>query len=333
MPDFSTYGSGYILDNYQVAASPVDAQIFGSATTNGAGLMTYAGSGASGGSASSGLYAYVDTSTPLEEVGDAYVVGAATASLTGAVQYASTMLSSDSDASSAILYASLGTPTANTISVPWVPTGATLPTNFVLPFREPVFNQGQAANAPLFAITAFKSQMEFEEHRTYYDFNESTYYQSVKAVDGIPEEGSTMEASVGVLTSYGYLADAEIFKLDDPFVFPVGTSYKMADVDEIKDALYTGRVVVLGIQMDDGFRDSFADVLPEPTGTATDAHAFVVYGWDDDKETDVGTGALYIKNSWGTSWGANGFAWMPYTYLSTYLFDAWCVDDVDDVIP
>ena len=215
----------------------------------------------------------------------------------------------------------------------WTPTGATMPVKFVLPFREPVYNQGQANNSPVLAVASLKSQDEFDEHRAYYDFNVETFYASVKGIDGITNEGSDLDSCISLLTSYGYLADIGAYKLESPFPFPITAAYKLIDLSEIQDAVYSRRPVVLGIEMDDGFRGSFSSVLPEPLGAPTDAHAFVVYGWDDDKVTEAGTGALYVKNSWGKSWGDNGFAWMPYTYVTTYLFDAWCVDDVVDILP
>jgi C1A family cysteine protease len=59
-------------------------------------------------------------------------------------------------------------------------------------------------------------------------------------------------------------------------------------------------------------------------------HAIVAVGYDDglkikntkcNKET---TGALLIRNSWGTAWGDNGYGWLPYDYvLSKLALDFW----------
>jgi C1A family cysteine protease len=38
-----------------------------------------------------------------------------------------------------------------------------------------------------------------------------------------------------------------------------------------------------------------------------------------------------VRNSWGTAWGQDGYAWMPIDALDVVLRDAWTVvDDVDD---
>jgi C1A family cysteine protease len=59
-------------------------------------------------------------------------------------------------------------------------------------------------------------------------------------------------------------------------------------------------------------------------------HAIVAVGYDDKvkvKNTNPGgmetTGALLIRNSWGTDWGMAGYGWLPYEYVLRGLAVDW----------
>ena len=62
-------------------------------------------------------------------------------------------------------------------------------------------------------------------------------------------------------------------------------------------------------------------------------HAVAAVGYDDKmKITNTGsckaetTGALLMRNSWGTGWGEGGYGWLPYKYVLTGLAeDFWSI--------
>jgi C1A family cysteine protease len=72
--------------------------------------------------------------------------------------------------------------------------------------------------------------------------------------------------------------------------------------------------------------------IPYPThGERVEGgHAIVAVGYDDDKDIsnpnpggETTTGALLIRNSWGTSWGEEGYGWLPYKYVLQGLAEDW----------
>lgn len=73
--------------------------------------------------------------------------------------------------------------------------------------------------------------------------------------------------------------------------------------------------------------------LPTPSelaGSPSWGHAIVAVGYDDNLKIKnmvsgkVTTGALLIRNSWGTTWGNLGYGWMSYDYvLKGEAMDFW----------
>jgi C1A family cysteine protease len=70
--------------------------------------------------------------------------------------------------------------------------------------------------------------------------------------------------------------------------------------------------------------------LPTPGEQIMGGHAVDAVGYDDTmkiKNTAVGsvetTGALLIRNSWGTGWGSAGYGWLPYAYVLQGLAVDW----------
>ena len=57
-------------------------------------------------------------------------------------------------------------------------------------------------------------------------------------------------------------------------------------------------------------------------------HAVVAVGYDDARviahpDGDSTTGALKIRNSWGSGWGEGGYGWLPYDYVLQDLATDW----------
>ncbi len=70
--------------------------------------------------------------------------------------------------------------------------------------------------------------------------------------------------------------------------------------------------------------------FPTPGERIVGGHAVVAVGYDDKIKIKNSsprgvetTGALKIRNSWGESWGAGGYGWLPYEYILRGLADDW----------
>jgi C1A family cysteine protease len=63
--------------------------------------------------------------------------------------------------------------------------------------------------------------------------------------------------------------------------------------------------------------------FPSPSSQYRGGHANIAVGYDDDLMIGQDRGALLVRNSWGTGWGLNGYAWLSYRYVTEGLAVDW----------
>ncbi|HEY0158173.1 MAG TPA: C1 family peptidase [Thermoanaerobaculia bacterium] len=109
---------------------------------------------------------------------------------------------------------------------------------------------------------------------------------------------------------------------------PLGAFYRVnaRRLDDMQSAITELHGIVASALIHDGWRNPVPETWPggdrprfvirrtaasQPIG----GHAFAIVGYDE-----VG---FLVQNSWGTSWGANGFATLPYEDWLESAYDAW----------
>ena len=73
---------------------------------------------------------------------------------------------------------------------------------------------------------------------------------------------------------------------------------------------------------------------PLPGESSTGGHCVLAVGFNDTIQINNGSytsvGAFYIKNSWATVWGINGYGWLPYDYITNGLAtDCWTLINME----
>jgi C1A family cysteine protease len=119
----------------------------------------------------------------------------------------------------------------------------------------------------------------------------------------------------------------EYYRLDPPDI-------KKADLlTQIKANLVAGLPSMFGFTVYNSI-DQAASTgkIPMPTqgDKVAGGHAIMTVGYDDglkitntNPDGETTTGALLIRNSWGTGWGDAGYGWLPYAYVERELAVDW----------
>ncbi|MBX8493286.1 C1 family peptidase [Pseudomonas cichorii] len=87
------------------------------------------------------------------------------------------------------------------------------------------------------------------------------------------------------------------------------------DLDKIKQWLNLGKPVGVLVSTTQSFMCPINGVVTYETKVFPGRHAVVIVGYGYDLS---GTEHYLICNSWGASWGVNGHAWLPHSYLTTH---------------
>jgi C1A family cysteine protease len=91
------------------------------------------------------------------------------------------------------------------------------------------------------------------------------------------------------------------------------------DITAIKSLLLSNHPVMIGIFPDNSFFNATPDfVWRSYSGSQYGGHAVTIVGYDDARN------AFKIINSWGTTWGDNGYSWIDYNFLAQCSVGNYC---------
>lgn len=87
------------------------------------------------------------------------------------------------------------------------------------------------------------------------------------------------------------------------------------DLAMVKKWLAAGHPVGILISLTQSFMSPVDGIVPFETNVYPGRHAVVIVGYGSDQ---AGNEHYLICNSWGSSWGVNGHAWVPDSYLNCH---------------
>jgi C1A family cysteine protease len=205
----------------------------------------------------------------------------------------------------------------------------------------PVENQGKIGSCTANALVGALEFLEKKDKRKYINLSRLFVYYNERVIEHSVKEdaGAIIRDGIKTLVKQGVCSETKWpYKKSNLFSKPVAACYSEAldhqvasyhrilSLDEMRQCLAEGYPFVFGFTVYSGF---FSDEvtktgvlnMPKPDETYEGGHAVVAVGYNDTQKT------FLVRNSWGKSWGMEGYFTMPYEYLSSrdYSDDFWTI--------
>ncbi len=211
-----------------------------------------------------------------------------------------------------------------------------------------VYNQGDLGSCTANALGAAFS---YEQKQRYLqDFKPSRlfiYYNERKLQGNtLYDTGSSISDGIKALTTKGVCPE-ELWPYDvNKFaVKPPKIAYEKASLHQVlgsrkvpetvngfKTMINMQLPVIFGFTAYESFEKSQIArtgimTIPTPEEKCLGGHAVLCVGYDDDMRNNNCVGFLKIRNSWGDTWGDDGYFWMPYDYVDKLklVSDLWVI--------
>lgn len=212
----------------------------------------------------------------------------------------------------------------------------------------PVYDQGNVGSCTANAIAAAYQfdEMKEDEENVFRPSRLFIYYNE-RALEGCTDRdtGASLRDGMKTINQKGVCPEDawpyDVSKLTDE---PPEECYQEAkkhhavkyhrvnqDLQSMKNCLINGYPFVFGFLVFSSFETQEVATtgkmpMPEPDDRHLGGHAVMAVGFDDDKQ------AMVIRNSWGPTWGNNGYFYMPYAFITDpgLCFDFWVVTRVQD---
>jgi C1A family cysteine protease len=223
----------------------------------------------------------------------------------------------------------------------------TLPPSVDLrPGCPPVYDQGQLGSCTANAIAAAiqfeqirqKEPKPFAPSRLFIYYNERAMEHTVGQDAGAQiRDGMKSVNHIGacpetdwpyVITKFAQKPSTRAFK-DARLGKALSYQRVVQTLDQMKGCLASGLPIVLGISVYESFESqqvARSGIVPMPANSEKllGGHAILAVGYNDAEQRFV------MRNSWGTSWGMQGYFTIPYAYLtdSNLCDDLWMIQMV-----
>ncbi len=218
----------------------------------------------------------------------------------------------------------------------------------------PIENQGQLGSCTANAAAGMIEYYERRANGNYIDASRLFIYKVTRTlIHSTGDSGAYLRSTMAAMVLFGAPPEefwpyniADFEKEPSAFCFAFAQNYQALQyfridppdvpkkqlLQQIKANLAAGLPSMFGFTVYGSIEQAAkTGKIPYPgTGDQTvGGHAIVAVGYDDSMEiantasSQKTTGALKIRNSWGTGWGDQGYGWLPYEYVLKGLATDW----------
>lgn len=172
----------------------------------------------------------------------------------------------------------------------------------------PVRDQGSSDKCVAYALAAMK---EFQDQPGVYLDVDDLYSRRASS----KSDGMSLVNGLQILQQHGIAPHPDNHRIAD-----FAAHYK--DLNAVKSALVSKGVIVASFPFNANAKDARFWLNGQDDGVA-DGHCVAIVGYDDAR------GALKLRNSWGTSYGERGYAWISYADFVATVWESFSSTDQD----
>lgn len=226
------------------------------------------------------------------------------------------------------------------------------PTVDISEFDSPVEDQGSQGTCTANAGAGLIEHLERRTYGTYIDHSRKFLYKmSRQLLEVTGDVGATVSATMAAMVVFGMPPEKywpytkPVDEQPTAFEHGLAQNYQGTNYVNLSKAgttpaqiMYNMKVnITSGLPVMFGFavyssisscNDGYIKYPLPGEGSTGEGHCVIAVGFNDTLSINNGSyesiGAFYIKNSWGTGWGIDGYGWLPYDYITNGLAnDCW----------
>ena len=212
----------------------------------------------------------------------------------------------------------------------------------------PIKDQGQLGSCTAFPVAGVYEFLAMQNSKTVEISEQFIYYDTRKRQGNESEDtGATLlDTIISIKKSGACYSSTCPYSIDTYHLSPSEEAYTEAKhqivekavrvkvkEDDFKHAISNGYPVIFGLKLYKSFYSKDGNgIIPYPASNEKSydnhgTHAMLIVGYNDDEKL------FKVRNSWGTSFGDNGYCYIPYDYLANdnFCLEAFIITSIADL--